>query len=161
MSNLEPKSFKRLKWNVILPSVLLVGLAMWLVVALVTAGASAGPIGEVVQSIGRMEPFMRSLPRGSVVVKGQDTVAVLESYLEVDPAQASASPSWLWRGRWLESAPLSLHTDTTLVGVVDSVGARSSALIISLEPRSTGADRASVGVVTLQPSGHSISVLVR
>jgi hypothetical protein len=161
VSKLDPKHLRRLKWSVILPSVLLVGLAMWLVVAIVTARASAGPIGEVVQSIGRLEPFMRSMPSGSVVVKGPDTVAVLESYVEVEPGQAAESPSWLWRGRWLESAPSSLHTDTTLVGVVDSVGTRGSALIILLEPRSTGTDRATVGVVTLQPSGHSIPVLVR
>lgn len=140
---------------------ILVAMAAWLVVAIVTARASAGPIGEIMWSIGRLEPFTRSLPTGSVVVMGQDTVAVLESYLEAGNAQAVGSPLRLWRGRWLESAPPGVRSDTMLVGVVDSVGARGSGLIILLEPRSTGAARPAVGIVELQPSGHPISVGAR
>lgn len=131
----------------------------WLAAAYFTARAASGSMGAVVSSIGRLEPFTRSLPQGSVVIFRGDTVAHLHA---VVAAENGPSALRLWRGRWLASSETGLLADTTLVGFLLPAEDSGSAMVVRLaRPDLVGPNSAVLGTMILEPGGRVIQVVPR
>jgi len=132
-------------------------LIAWVGVAYYVSRVAAGPVFDVVQGIGNLEPFMSPLPRGSAVVFGEDTVALLREAADLRPSESTAKRIRILRGQWLPSASEALRVDSTVVGVMLPIEEAERPVVVRLQSRSPTMG-APTGHLILRPGQQAIEL---
>lgn len=153
----EPRDNAK-RWSYLMAGAVVVAVAAWFVFGALQARFAAEPIGAVVQAIGRLEPFTRTLSPGSIVLFGGDTVGILNSVVVTETPGSDGTPLRLVRGRWLSSASGQLRGHESLTGRVTGTLDSAKAMIVTLDTIARPST-SEAGVLTLEPDGRIIRLV--
>ncbi len=160
MTGLTARTSVRRRWLLTLTAVLGAGAVAWVVFGLVMARFGAEPLGEVVRSVGRLEPFTRPLPTGSVVMLGSDTLGLLDSFVLTEASSRSGGENLvLVKGRLLRQSDLLSQRAPTLVGRLPGAWDSAGPLVVVLDTLHAAVTADQIGVLVLEPGGTVIRLL--
>jgi hypothetical protein len=153
------RDMKDRRWNALKIAALAAAVlgAAWIGVSYYASRVAPGPMLEVVQGIGNLEPLSSPLPGGSAVISGDETVATLSEVVDVQPTEAQARRFIVLRGSWLPGASEALRADSSVVGVIPSETSPGRPVVVQLVTGS-GAEGSFAGHLVLKPGERAIEL---